>query len=69
MIVNFNLVKNQRTWSANIHQLNSDVLKRHVLINGNVDNLDISFSYCEKTSAGNITNSSNKVIGNFYISY
>ena len=54
MIVNFNLVKDQRAWTANIHQLNSDVLKRHILINGNVDNLDISFSYCEKTAAGKI---------------
>lgn len=54
MNVNFNLVKNNHSWNSTIHQLNSDVLTRHVLMKGDVDNVDISFSYCEKTCKGKI---------------
>lgn len=69
MNVNFNLLKNKHSWNSTIHQLNSDILTRYVLMKGNVDNVDINFTYCEKTCKGDITNSDNKLIGNFSISY
>ncbi|EAR55860.1 hypothetical protein SKA34_16865 [Photobacterium sp. SKA34] len=66
MNVNFDLLKNKHSWNSTIHQLNSDVLTRHVLMKGNVD---IKFTYCEKTGKGDITNADDKLIGNFTISY
>ncbi len=45
------------------------VLTRHVLMKGDVDNVDISFSYCEKTCKGKIKNSDNAIIGNFSITF
>ncbi|PMN95275.1 hypothetical protein [Enterovibrio norvegicus] len=65
MIVNFNMLKDSISWNASIHQLNSDVLLRHVLVTGNVSERGIHFSYCEKTCKGNITNSEDQVIGTF----
>ncbi|MDX1304024.1 hypothetical protein [Photobacterium sp.] len=69
MIVNFNILKGNISWDALIHQLNSDVLLRHILMKGNVDNMDIKLSYCEKTCEGNIINNGNQLIGNFSISF
>ena len=69
MIVKFNMLKDEISWNALIHQLNGDVLLRHVLMKGNVDNVDVQFSYCEKTCEGNIINSDNQLIGNFSISF
>lgn len=68
MIVIFNILRGNVSWSALIHQLNGDVLLRHVLMKGNVDDLNVEFSYCEKTCEGNIINSDNQIIGNFSIS-
>ena len=47
MIVKFNMLKDEISWNALIHQLNGDILLRHVLMKGNVDNVDVQFSYCE----------------------
>ncbi|CED57874.1 MULTISPECIES: hypothetical protein [Aliivibrio] len=69
MKVNFTIFKNNVSWNALIHQLNSDVLLRNVLMKGNLDSFDIGFSYCEETGEGNITNSNNQAIGNFSIAY
>lgn len=69
MIVNFNILKDKISWNVLIHQLNSDVLLRHVLMKGNVDNIDIQFSYCEKTCEGNIINNDNQLIGNYSITH
>ncbi|WP_318436262.1 hypothetical protein [Photobacterium leiognathi] len=65
MIINFNV--NDVSWNAPIHQLNGDVLRRHVLINGKVDCLDLNFTYCEATEKGIITDSKNQQIGHFSI--
>ncbi|MGF1723363.1 hypothetical protein [Photobacterium nomapromontoriensis] len=69
MVVNFNIFKNAVSWNAIIHQLNGDILLRHVLMKGNVDNLDINFSYCEESGEGKITNSDDTLIGNFLVSF
>ena len=68
MIVSFNILKGEISWNALIHQLNSDVLLKHIRVKGNVDNIDIKLSYCEKTCEGNII-SDNQLIGNFSISF
>ncbi|UGA56582.1 hypothetical protein [Vibrio sp. VB16] len=69
MIVSFTMLKDEISWDAPIHQLNSDILLRHIRLNGNVDSIDIELSYCEKTCEGDITNSNNQLIGNFSISF
>ncbi|MGF1700466.1 hypothetical protein L4D09_09155 [Photobacterium makurazakiensis] len=67
MRVNFNIFKGNVSWNALIHQLNSDVLLRQVLIKGHVDSHNVNFSYCEKTCEGRIVNGDNEIIGNFSI--
>jgi hypothetical protein len=68
MIVNFNILNGEISWKALIHQLNGDILLRHILMKGNVGDINLKLSYCEKTCEGNITNSNNQLIGNFSIS-
>jgi hypothetical protein len=63
------MLKGEISWDAPIHQLNSDILLRHIRLNGNVDSVDIELSYCEQTSEGDITNRNNQLIGNFSISF
>jgi hypothetical protein len=69
MIVNFNILDSGISWKALIHQLNGDILLRHILMKGNVDDINLKLSYCEETCEGNITNSNNQLIGNFSISF
>ena len=69
MKVNFTIFKNNVSWDALIHQLNSDVLLRNILMKGELDSFDIDFSYCEETDKGSITNSNNQPIGDFSISF
>nr|WP_237666070.1 MULTISPECIES: hypothetical protein [unclassified Vibrio] len=64
MIVHFFV--NQHRWSSDIHQLNSDVLTRHVLAKANVDTC-IHFTYCEQTCKGEIKNANNHLIGSFSV--
>ncbi|MDO6498308.1 hypothetical protein [Photobacterium sanguinicancri] len=65
MTVNFNILKGNISWNALIHQLNSDILLRHILMCGNVDTVDLQLSYCEDTGKGKILNNDNQLIGNF----
>ncbi|WP_454442607.1 hypothetical protein [Vibrio bathopelagicus] len=67
MNITFNLFKDNLSWSGVIHQLNSDILKRHVLVNGNVGSVEMRFSYCEATSTGSITDQHDDVLGEFII--
>jgi hypothetical protein len=55
------------SWSATIHQLNSDVLKRHILPRLNTSLFDLRFSFCELENSGEIKDSYGKVLGDFYI--
>lgn len=68
MTVNFNIFKGKISWNALIHQLNSDILLRHILMKGNLDSRNIDLSYCDETCQGKIINSENQLIGNFSIS-
>ncbi|MGS0682596.1 hypothetical protein ACVBIL_15710 [Shewanella sp. 125m-7] len=65
MRVNFNIFKDNISWNALIHQLNGDVLLRHVLVKGNVVDRNIDFIYCDETCQGKIINGHNQLIGNF----
>ncbi|MGF1692724.1 hypothetical protein [Photobacterium kagoshimensis] len=65
MTVNFNIFNGNISWSALIHQLNSDILLRHILMKGNVGTIDLKLSYCEETGKGNIINKDNQLVGNF----
>lgn len=69
MKVSFNILKGDISWQSSIHQLNSDVLLRHVRVNGNVGDPDMEFSYCEKKHQGDILNSASQLIGTFHISF
>jgi hypothetical protein len=67
MIVTFNLLEDEITWKSTLHQLNSDILKRHVLFHGSLRDINISFLYCEATFSGKIIDSTNEVMGCFYM--
>lgn len=67
MKVKFKLLKNNVSWDTVIHQLNSDILLRHLLLKGNVDDMNVSFSYCESTSTGRIQNKNSDILGSFFI--
>lgn len=69
MKVNFTIFKNNMSWDAFVHQLNSDVLLRNLLMKGQLDSLDVDFSYSEETGEGRITNSHNQLIGHFMVSF
>ena len=65
MQVNFNIFKNSLSWVSLIHQLNSDVLQRLVLLNNGHTSFNLSFDYCEDECQGNIFNEQNEMIGHF----
>ncbi|MGO2343967.1 hypothetical protein [Vibrio litoralis] len=67
MKITFNLFKDNLSWNGIIHQLNGDILMRHVLVNGNVDDMNMTFSYCETTLTGSITDQHDCVIGDFSV--
>ncbi|GGI79546.1 hypothetical protein GCM10007978_16710 [Shewanella hanedai] len=69
MKINFNIFKGNISWNALIHQLNGDVLLRHVSMKGNLDSRNVDFAYCDETCQGKILNDENKLIGNFSVSY
>lgn len=67
MKVKFNLLKDDLSWVSSIHQLNDDVLMRHVLVKGNLDDMGVTFSYCESSESGHIMNSNNDLVGCFKV--
>lgn len=67
MKITFNLFKDNLSWDGIIHQLNGGILRRHVLVSGNVDDMNMKFSYCETTLTGSITDQHDCVLGDFSI--
>jgi hypothetical protein len=65
--IKYYLHHNKTSWSATINQLNSDVLKRHILPKVNTNHFDLSFSFCEFENTGEIKSSKGMVIGTFHI--
>ncbi len=69
MRINFNIFKGNIQWGVSTHQINSDILQRNVLTQGNVSDLNLQFSYNESISKGTITNANNQVIGVFIVNF
>lgn len=67
MIVKFNIFKNNLVWDASIHQLNRDILLRHVLAQGHLETHQVDFSYCEETCQGYVLDTEQKAIGMFSV--
>jgi hypothetical protein len=65
--IKYSLHHGDISWSDTIHQLNSDVLKRHILPRLNTSFFDLNFSFCELENSGQIKDSYGKVLGHFYI--
>jgi len=65
--IDFHLHQENVQWSANIHQLNSDVLKRHTLIKLQTFEDDLHFSFCETTNEGEIFSSQGHQLGTFLV--
>ncbi|CAH8210684.1 hypothetical protein HGG78_10695 [Vibrio aestuarianus] len=65
MNINFNI--QNHTWNASIHQLNSDILTRHILSQEKciLDTLHLYFLYDEATQQGDVLNSDKEHIGYF----
>ncbi len=65
--IEFNLEQPQTTWNARIHQLNGDILRRHILPKLQSNSILIDFKYCEKTCEGVILSESGSELGSFII--
>ncbi|WP_028023550.1 hypothetical protein [Enterovibrio calviensis] len=65
--IDFRLHKENASWQAEIHQLNSDILKRHILPKMTSSHHDIDFEYCDQTGAGKIIAPSGNVMGGFSV--
>ncbi|CAH0535109.1 hypothetical protein VST7929_02770 [Vibrio stylophorae] len=65
--INFHLYRHALSWSATIHQLNSDILKRHILPRLDHASVDLDFSFCERTHTGQILCSQGAPLGTFAI--
>ena len=65
MQINFNMFTNSRSWVSVIHQLNSDILKKLVLLNQGHNSFNLSFDYCEDQCKGHIFDEHQTVIGTF----
>ncbi|EIL2910911.1 hypothetical protein LLT35_004487 [Vibrio alginolyticus] len=65
--IEFNLEQPQTSWNAKIHQLNGDILRRHVLPKLLPHSFMIDFEYCEKTQSGTILCDSGSKLGSFTV--
>ncbi|KQH89534.1 hypothetical protein AMR75_12325 [Vibrio fluvialis] len=65
--IEFYLNHNELSWSEFIHQLNSDILRRHIFQKLTVFDRNVSFSYCEQSSCGEILNGQGESLGKFFI--
>ncbi|ADT88627.1 Uncharacterised protein [Vibrio furnissii] len=65
--IEFYLNHNEQRWSGLIHQLNSDILRRHVCQKLPIFDRNVSFSFCEQSSSGEILNGQGESLGQFSI--
>nr|WP_253803941.1 hypothetical protein [Vibrio cholerae] len=59
--------ENNLRWSSKIHQLNSDILQRHILPRINSNHYPIYFDFCEIEQSGKILSDSGIELGHFNI--
>lgn len=67
MKIDFHLEQENIGWRAEIHQLNSDVLKMHILPRITSTSYLLDFEYCDKTGSGKILESTGKLVGDFTV--
>ncbi|TXY13653.1 hypothetical protein FXE99_06155 [Vibrio mimicus] len=65
--VDFHLYLNEISWSASIHQLNSDILKRNKVPKIRFFDKDLHFSFCEETGRGEILDGKSLYLGIFIV--
>lgn len=65
--IEFILENPQTTWNARIHQLNGDILRRHILPKLQSTSIFIEFNYCEKACEGTILSESGSKLGHFIV--
>ncbi|CAM2770906.1 Addiction module toxin RelE [Vibrio mytili] len=65
--IEFTIEQPEATWRSKIHQLNSDVLRRHVLPKLESNCYLIDFKYCEITKSGAILCDSGSKLGSFTV--
>lgn len=63
--IEFYLNHNELRWSEFIHQVNSDILRRHVFQKLPIFDRNVSFSYYEQSSCGEILNGLGESVGQF----
>ena len=68
MRIEFNIFESNKNWSATVHQINSDILLKNVLVKGQVSDFNVSFTYDESQRCGKIFNIQQQVIGDFEVS-
>jgi hypothetical protein len=65
--IEFYLEKTDSRWSAEIHQLNSDILQRHILPKLQSNLYSIHFDFCEKSMKGDILSNDGFKLGTFEV--
>ncbi|PSU10794.1 hypothetical protein C9I92_01290 [Photobacterium ganghwense] len=66
--IEFYLENERIRWSTKIHQLNSDILRRHILPRIYSSHYNLLFSFSEKDSQGCILSGTGTQLGTFKIS-
>lgn len=65
--IEFSLENEQITWSASIHQLNSDILRRHIFPKLHSKQYNLEFAFSEPNMMGNILSATGVELGTFKI--
>ncbi|PWI35308.1 hypothetical protein DI392_03335 [Vibrio albus] len=65
--IEFNLEQEHIRWFAEMHQLNSDILRRHILPKIRSGSYSIDIDYCEKTNSGIILSNLGHRVGSLTV--
>ncbi|MDR9826685.1 hypothetical protein RCJ22_13815 [Vibrio sp. FNV 38] len=67
MEVTFIITKTNKKWQSELHQLNSNLLLKHIHYFGELNEFNLSLTYSEDTQSGTILNRAGTTLGQFYI--
>lgn len=65
--IEFCLVNEQLNWSASIHQLNSDILQRHIFPKLHSKQNNLEFTFSDSNMMGNILSTTGVKLGTFKV--
>ncbi len=65
--IEFCLENEQLTWSASIHQLNSDILQRHIFPKLHSKQHNLEFTFSESNMIGSILSTTGVKLGTFKV--